>query len=70
MFEWDSPLMQVLRTITDYIFVTVLMIVCSLPLVTAGAAFFAGAGKVGRSLVPEGGNHPSGGFFKRILWDF
>lgn len=70
MFEWDSPLMQVLRTITDYIFVTVLMIVCSLPLVTAGAAFCAGYDTVRRYLVNEEGNHTAGVFFKSFVRNF
>ena len=64
MFEWDSPLMRVLRTITNYIFVTILMVVCSIPLVTAGAAFCAGYDTVRRSFVLDLGSSTAGTFFK------
>lgn len=70
MFEWDSPLMRVLRTITNYIFVTILMVVCSLPLVTAGAAFCAGYDTVRRSFVLDLGSSTAGTFFKSFTRNF
>lgn len=40
-FDLDSPLMRVLSKMTDIMWLNVLTIVCSLPIVTAGAAFTA-----------------------------
>ena len=57
MFRWDSPLMTILRGIYDYIFVTVFMIICSLPLITAGAALCAGYDTVRRYLIEERGSN-------------
>ena len=70
MFEWDSPLMQVLRTITNYIFVTILMIVCALPLFTAGAAICAGYDTVRRSFILEQGSSTAGTFFRCFTRNF
>lgn len=70
MFEWDSPLMRVLRTITNYIFVTILMLVCSLPLVTAGTAFCAGYDTVRRSFVLEQGSGAAGTYFRSFARNF
>lgn len=70
MFEWDSPLMRVLRTITNYIFVTVLMVVCSLPLLTAGAAFCAGYDTVRRSFVLEEGSGAAKTYFRSFARNF
>lgn len=70
MFEWDSPLMRVLRTITNYIFVTVLMIVCSLPLFTVGAAFCAGYDTVRRSFVLEQGSGAAKTYFVSFARNF
>lgn len=70
MFEWDSPLMRVLRTITNYIFVTILMALCSIPLITAGAAICAGYDTVRRSLVLEQGPNTAIIFFKSFARNF
>lgn len=40
-FDLDSPLMRVLNKMTDIMWLNILTIVCSLPIVTAGAAFTA-----------------------------
>ena len=70
MFEWDSPLMRVLRTITNYIFVTILMAVCSIPLITVGAAVCAGYDTVRRSFVLEQGSNAAATFFKSFARNF
>lgn len=70
MFQWDSPLMRVLRTITNYIFVTILMALCSIPLVTAGAAFCAGYDTVRRCFVLEQGPNAAKTYFKSFARNF
>lgn len=70
MFQWDSPLMTFLRLMCNYIFVTLLMAICSIPLVTCGAALCAGYDTVRRYLVREEGNHTVGVFFKRFAQNF
>ena len=70
MFEWDSPLMRVLRTITNYIFVTILMAICSVPLVTVGAAVCAGYDTVRRSFVLEKGSNAAKTYFKSFARNF
>ena len=70
MFQWDSPLMTFLRTVCNYIFVTILMAVCSIPLVTAGAAICAGYDTVRRSLVLELGPNTAITFFKSFARNF
>ena len=39
--SYDSPLMQAISRATDYVILNVLCLVCSLPLITAGAALSA-----------------------------
>ena len=63
MFRWDSPLMTVMRGIYDYIFVTVFMIICSLPLITAGAALCAGYDAVRRYMIEERGSNVMAVYF-------
>lgn len=70
MFQWDSPLMTFLRTVCNYIFVTILMALCSIPLVTAGAAICAGYDTVRRSLVLEQGPNTAITFFKSFARNF
>ena len=70
MFHWDSPLMTVMRGIYDYIFVTVFMIVCSLPLVTAGAALCAGYDTVRRYLIEERGSNVMAVYFQSFKKNF
>ena len=70
MFQWDSPVMTFLRTVCNYIFVTILMAICSIPLVTFGAAVCAGYDTVRRYLVKEEGNHVAGVFFKSFVRNF
>ena len=70
MFQWDSPLMTFLRTLCNYIFVTILMAICSIPLVTCGAALCAGYDTVRRYLVREEGSHAAGVFFKSFARNF
>lgn len=70
MFRWDSPLMTVMRGIYDYIFVTVFMIICSLPLVTAGAALCAGYDAVRRYLIEERGSNVMAVYFQCFKKNF
>ena len=70
MFQWDSPLMTFLRTVCNYIFVTILMMICSIPLVTVGAAVCAGYDTVRRSFVLEQGSSAAGTFFKSFARNF
>ena len=70
MFQWDSPLMTFLRTVCNYIFVTILMALCSIPLVTAGAAICAGYDTVRRSLVLELGPNTAITFFRSFARNF
>ena len=41
LFAFDSPVMQAISKVTDYVILNLLWIVCSLPIVTAGAAMSA-----------------------------
>lgn len=70
MFQWDSPLMTFLRTMCNYIFVTVLMAICSIPLITAGAALCAGYDTVRRALVLERGSNTAVTFFRSFARNF
>ena len=70
MFRWDSPLMIIMRGIYDYIFVTVFMIICSLPLVTAGAALCAGYDAVRRYLIEERGSNVMAVYFQCFKKNF
>lgn len=70
MFRWDSPLMTVMRGIYDYIFVTVFMVICSLPLVTAGAALCAGYDTVRRYLIEERGSNVLAVYFDSFKKNF
>ena len=70
MFEWDSPLMKILRTLTNYIFVTVLMMICSIPLITVGAAVCAGYDTVRRSFVLEQGSNAVTIYFRSFARNF
>ena len=70
MFRWDSPLMTVIRGVYDYIFVTVFMIICSLPLVTAGAALCAGYDAVRRYLIEERGSNVLAVYFHSFKKNF
>ena len=70
MFRWDSPLMTVMRGIYDYIFVTVFMIICSLPLITAGAALCAGYDTVRRYLIEERGSNVLAVYFHSFKKNF
>lgn len=70
MFRWDSPLMTVVRTICDYVFVTILMAICSLPLMTAGAALCAGYDTVRRYLIEERGSSALAVYFRSFKKNF
>ena len=70
MFSWDSPLMTVIRTVCDYIFVTILMAICSLPLITAGAALCAGYDAVRRYLIEERGSNVLAVYFHSFKKNF
>ena len=70
MFHWDSPLMTIIRTVCDYIFVTVLMAICSIPLITAGAALCAGYDTVRRYLVEERGSNAYAVYFRSFKKNF
>lgn len=70
MFQWDSPLMRILRTVTNYIFVTILTVVCSIPLITCGAALCAGYDTVRRNLIQEQGQSVGGIYFKSFARNF
>ncbi len=41
LFAFDSPVMQAINKVTDYVILNLLWIVCSLPIFTAGAAMSA-----------------------------
>ena len=41
IFDMDSPVMRVLNRVGDLLILNVLMIVCCIPVITAGAAFTA-----------------------------
>lgn len=70
MFRWDSPLMTVIRTVCDYVFVTILMAICSLPLITAGAALCAGYDTVRRYLIEERGSSALAVYFRSFKKNF
>lgn len=70
MFRWESPLMTVIRGVYDYIFVTALMAICSLPLFTAGAALCAGYDTVRRYLIEERGSNVFAVYFHSFKKNF
>ena len=41
IFDYDSPLMETISRITDYIFLTIITLICCIPIVTIGPAFIA-----------------------------
>lgn len=70
MFNWDNPINRFLRTVYGYISVTILMMLCSLPLFTAGAALCAGYDTVRRYLVEEKGQNTLTVFFRSFKSNF
>lgn len=70
MFRWDSPLMTFIRGVYDYIFVTVFMVICSLPLITAGAALCAGYDTVRRYMIEERGSNVLAVYFRSFKKNF
>lgn len=70
MFRWDSPLMTFIRGVYDYIFVTVFMAICSLPLITAGAALCAGYDTVRRYMIEERGSNVLSVYFRSFKKNF
>ena len=54
VFRYDSPLMQLLTKAADLVWVNILVLVCSIPVFTAGAAISAMSSiiyKIGRAHV-------------------
>ena len=41
IFDYDSPLMETISRITDYVFLTIITLICCIPIVTIGPAFIA-----------------------------
>lgn len=54
LFDLDSPLMRALARFTDLMILNILTIICSLPIITMGAAITALYGAVGRLQNEEG----------------
>ncbi len=69
MLKWDSPAMLFLKAVADYVFVTLLLALCSIPLVTFGAAACAAYDTVRRCLIKEEGHVPQT-FFKSFRANF
>lgn len=69
MLRWDSPVMQFLRTALSYVFVTLLLALCSLPLLSFGAAACAAYDTVRRCLIREEGRIAPC-FFKSFAGNF
>lgn len=69
MFRWDGPVMLFLKAVVDYVFVTLLLAVCSVPLVTFGAAACAACDTVRRCLIREEG-HIAPTFFRSFKANF
>lgn len=76
MLRWDGPVMQFLRAVVNYVYVTLLLVLCSVPLLTFGAAACAAYDTVRRCLIREEGHiaptffKSFGGCFKQatLLW--
>lgn len=70
MLRLDGPVMRVLHIVTNSIFITVLMVLFSLPLFTCGAALCAGYSTVRRYLVMGEGENALFVFFRSFKRNF
>lgn len=69
IFDLDSPVMRALNRITDLLWLNILVLICSLPIITVGAAFTA-AHYVSLKMCRDEENYIAREFFKSFKLNF